>query len=312
DSNKNGVIDPSTEIIEENNYYPFGLKHSGYNNLAGNPKYQYKYNGKELQETGMYDYGARFYMPDIGRWGVVDPLAEKMTRHSPYNYAFNNPLRWIDPDGRGPTDIIITGNAASVEKYKQEVSYATGGLYTVNIDSSGKVSLAETGLKYLGISMTTEQQAFYDEYSSVVNSSNVVKQEVVENDANVVVDDWFTNKIDIADISEFDKAGKGGASSAGALIHSTVEQNEKAALGLKSGDAGKTIKDAAGNITDYVDYKSSHDTAKIAENKVNGNTRIESATGGADTFIEKNKSTTSQQITQNSTGGITITKTNTP
>ncbi|WP_376778755.1 RHS repeat domain-containing protein, partial [Chryseobacterium taichungense] len=56
----------SIEVLEENNYYPFGLKHEGYNALAGNPSYQYKYNGKELQETGMYDYGARFYMPDIG------------------------------------------------------------------------------------------------------------------------------------------------------------------------------------------------------------------------------------------------------
>jgi len=84
------------EVLEENNYYPFGLKHEGYNALAGNSAYQYKYNGKELQETGMYDYGARFYMPDIGRWGVVDPLAEQYRRWSPYNYAVNNPIMFID------------------------------------------------------------------------------------------------------------------------------------------------------------------------------------------------------------------------
>ncbi|QRA42058.1 RHS repeat domain-containing protein [Chryseobacterium cucumeris] len=91
---KNGA---GLEIIEESNYYPFGLKHEGYNVLTGNPSYKYKYNSKELQETGMYDYGARFYMPDIGRFGTVDPRSQYT--HEAYSYVWNNPVQFNDPTG---------------------------------------------------------------------------------------------------------------------------------------------------------------------------------------------------------------------
>ncbi|MEG0577542.1 MAG: RHS repeat-associated core domain-containing protein, partial [Bacilli bacterium] len=116
----------SIEVLEENNYYPFGLKHDGYNALNGNPAYKYKYNGKELQEeTGMYDYGARFYMPDIGRWGVIDPLAEKYSSLSPYNYTLNNPIRYVDPDGR---DGGVTGTGTQDDPFIVTANYYYFGL----------------------------------------------------------------------------------------------------------------------------------------------------------------------------------------
>ncbi|MGN7759792.1 DUF6443 domain-containing protein, partial [Chryseobacterium sp. 22532] len=105
-------LNGSAEVLEENNYYAFGLKHSAGMVPTANAAYNYQYNGKELQkETGWGDYGARMYMADIGRWGVIDPLAEQMRRYSPYNYAFNNPVSFIDPDGMAPHQFKMPGDS---------------------------------------------------------------------------------------------------------------------------------------------------------------------------------------------------------
>jgi RHS repeat-associated protein len=101
DLNQDDEINEKEEIVQINHFYPFGLNMEGnWNGANGANKYQY--NGKEWNDDfglGWNDYGARFYDPAMARWQTVDPLSEKMRRHSPYNYGFDNPMRFIDPDG---------------------------------------------------------------------------------------------------------------------------------------------------------------------------------------------------------------------
>ena len=91
------VVDQNSNVEETNHYYPFGGVFTNTRNAQ-----PYKYNGKELDtKKGLnwYDYGARMYDAALGRWHVVDPLAEKYYSVSPYNYCMNNPVNAIDSNG---------------------------------------------------------------------------------------------------------------------------------------------------------------------------------------------------------------------
>ncbi|MFD0863987.1 RHS repeat-associated core domain-containing protein [Sungkyunkwania multivorans] len=104
DDNGDGTIDAATEVREENNYYPFGLKHKGYNNVVVGRDHKFEFQGIEIEESlgyNMMEMEMRQFDPAIARWVVMDPV----THHdfSPYNAFDNNPLFWADPSGANST-----------------------------------------------------------------------------------------------------------------------------------------------------------------------------------------------------------------
>ena len=164
DADNDGNVNEK-DIKQINMYYPFGLNAEGnWNGAAGSNKYQY--NGKEWNDDfglGWNDYGARMYDPAMARWVTVDPLSEKMRRHSPYNYAFDNPMRFIDPDGMVPDDWVrladgsvtfnkdVTNYGQAVDHYGYGVEYI--GKSATYISNNGEqVTLNSTGL-----AMTSEE-----------------------------------------------------------------------------------------------------------------------------------------------------------
>ena len=89
------VVDEDGDVVESYDYFPFGLasRTSGGSTI-------YKFTEKELDnETDFYYFGARYYDPEVGRWLSVDPKALNYPSLSPYHYTYNNPIRYIDPQG---------------------------------------------------------------------------------------------------------------------------------------------------------------------------------------------------------------------
>ncbi|OQP38761.1 hypothetical protein A4H97_18765 [Niastella yeongjuensis] len=128
------VIHTKGPLLEETHYYPFGLTMAGISSKALKAQYYENkrgFNGNELQNkefsdgSGLetYDFNARMYDPQIGRFFQIDPLSDLSVSLSQYNFSSNSPINRNDPSGL--KDTIVNGQQVQRDKDLATV-YVTG------------------------------------------------------------------------------------------------------------------------------------------------------------------------------------------
>ncbi|MDB5134305.1 MAG: repeat-associated core domain protein, partial [Mucilaginibacter sp.] len=181
DKNNDGILS-SSEIVQASDYYAFGREIIYSQNLIPSPDNKYKYNNKEYEfDLAEYDYGARFYDAVIGRWNTIDPLAEKARRWTPYRYGFDNPIRYIDPDGM---------NEAS--DYWDEVGkgFDPNGVYGPASSSGGNGGAKKTSNFYVSVvaSENENQDLTVTQTTTTVTHTPTSTGEIIETIIQTITD----------------------------------------------------------------------------------------------------------------------------
>jgi RHS repeat-associated protein len=184
------IAHTTTPIVQKDDYYPFGGTFNSYQRSTAKEN-KYLYNGKEKQDAlgiDWLDYGARMYMPDIGRWGVVDPLSDKYPDWSPYNYAFNNPTNLIDPDGMEPQQQDPEkGKTTKTNKPQSSVPQMPQGLREGIENFKSTYSVRVAAHNALSSELNKSQNIYSDNHSQKNGAiNNVITQNLsVDKDGNI-------------------------------------------------------------------------------------------------------------------------------
>ena len=177
-------------------YYPFGLtmKVIG-KEAAGGLQNKFKYNGKEEQSkefsdgSGLdyLDYGARMYDAQTGRWNNVDPLASKYIFESPYVYCHNNPLIYVDPDGR---DGIIVIKNGQININANVYAYGAGANKQVISQMQSDVN-SRWGGNFIALTSDGKQK-----FNVKVNVNISLYEGKEKNDPSIIEESWNPNNRD--------------------------------------------------------------------------------------------------------------------
>jgi RHS repeat-associated protein len=327
DGDNNGSIDPLTEILEENNYYPFGLEHKGYNgNVSANNNSvasKFKYNGKELDESlglNMYDYGKRNYDPALGRWFVVDALAddEMQIDKSPYAYSWNSPVSLNDPDGDCPWCIGALVGAITEYAVQATINLSKGqdlgdALWN-NIDGAdilvaageGALTGGASALRRVAITVTAETVKASIDYNgngdfdvAGVGTGNgaTVKAESQKSALTITVETTLgtlgaegSNKIDNIVKSSSDAAVKTAESNVTATAKNLTKSNNIRANGNSTEAArGSKAKTSNAAYKSFSAAKQSQDAARAVNNNLETIKVVTNAPEGLTTAVGAEK-----------------------
>ena len=274
------VINSSGTVLETNHYYPFGGL------FASTSVQPFKYNGKELDtKKGLnwYDYGARHYDATLGRWNVVDPLADKMPTWSPYTYCYNNPIRLIDEDGEFPWVAGLVGGLLDYG-FQVGVNLIEGQSFmeaVTNVDkksiaTSAAISMTGVGLGNViskGLTLSRVAQAS----TRAGKALNVAGEVVTDATMSVVSQVANGEEVEMEQVAIDVFAGQAGGqagnrvknhlqnSETGKLLHQQADHAQRVAGGNPRQSRAQKAKDAKVAAETYGDKRKEAVSTAISE-----------------------------------------------